>query len=78
MRARGDKWDAKDRRLREVSEAGRRVLPYKRLVISSMLELFSRGWRLYWRGGCVADLTGSTGSRTGSQDATSRECPIIT
>jgi hypothetical protein len=58
MRARAEKWDAQDRRLREGAEAGKRVLPYERLVISNMLEPFSQGGRSYWPGGCVADLYG--------------------
>ncbi|MFJ5045640.1 DUF6056 family protein [Streptomyces sp. NPDC088719] len=58
MRARAEKWDAQDRRLREGAEAGRRVMPYERLVISDMLEPFSAGGRRYWPGGCVADLYG--------------------
>ncbi|MGW1292468.1 DUF6056 family protein [Streptomyces sp. NPDC002533] len=56
MRARAEKWDAQDRRLREGAAAGERVLPYERLVISQMLEPFSQGGRRYWPGGCVADL----------------------
>ncbi|MFE9724507.1 DUF6056 family protein [Streptomyces sp. NPDC005794] len=55
MRARAGKWDAQDRRLREGAAAGARVLPYERLVISQMLEPFSRQGRSYWPGGCVAD-----------------------
>ncbi|MFF9684906.1 DUF6056 family protein [Streptomyces sp. NPDC014623] len=55
MRARAEKWDAQDRRLREGAAAGSRVLPYERLVISRMLEPFSRHGRSYWPGGCVAD-----------------------
>ncbi|MFI6137265.1 DUF6056 family protein [Streptomyces griseus] len=58
MRARAEKWDAQDRRLREGAEAGQRVLPYERLVISRMLEPFSAGGRRYWPGGCVADFYG--------------------
>ncbi|MEV7912123.1 DUF6056 family protein [Streptomyces griseus] len=58
MRARAEKWDAQDRRLREGAAAGERVLPYERLVISQMLEPFSQGGRRYWPGGCVADLYG--------------------
>ncbi|MGW3331044.1 DUF6056 family protein [Streptomyces rubiginosohelvolus] len=56
MRARAEKWDAQDRRLREGAAAGERVLPYERLVISRMLEPFSEGGERYWPGGCVADL----------------------
>ncbi|WP_405667556.1 DUF6056 family protein [Streptomyces sp. NBC_01166] len=55
MRARAEEWDAQDRRLREGASAGARVLPYERLVISQMLEPFSRRGRSYWPGGCVAD-----------------------
>ncbi|CAM5295746.1 DUF6056 family protein [Streptomyces atroolivaceus] len=55
MRARAAKWDAQDRRLREGASAGAGVLPYERLVISQMLEPFSRQGRSYWPGGCVAD-----------------------
>lgn len=58
MRARAEKWDAQDRRLREGARAGKRVLPYERLVISDMLEPFSADGRRYWPGGCVADLYG--------------------
>ncbi|MFE6979582.1 DUF6056 family protein [Streptomyces griseus] len=58
MRARAEKWDAQDRRLREGAADGERVLPYERLVISQMLEPFSQGGRRYWPGGCVADLYG--------------------
>ncbi|MBT1101123.1 MULTISPECIES: DUF6056 family protein [Streptomyces] len=58
MRSRAEKWDAQDRRLREGAEAGERVLPYERLVISDMLEPFSEGGRRYWPGGCVADFYG--------------------
>ncbi|MFE9235892.1 DUF6056 family protein [Streptomyces sp. NPDC007007] len=56
LRARAEKWDAQDRRLREGAAAGERVLPYERLVISQMLEPFSKGGEQYWPGGCVADL----------------------
>ncbi|MEU0300801.1 DUF6056 family protein [Streptomyces sp. NPDC006175] len=55
MRARAEEWDAQDRRLREGASAGATVLPYERLVISQMLEPFSRRGRAYWPGGCVAD-----------------------
>ncbi|MEW1616233.1 MULTISPECIES: DUF6056 family protein [unclassified Streptomyces] len=58
MRARAQKWDAQDRRLREGAASGERVMPYERLVISSMLEPFSRGGANYWPGGCVADFYG--------------------
>ncbi|NEB41051.1 DUF6056 family protein [Streptomyces sp. SID14515] len=58
MRARAEKWDAQDQRLREGAANGERVLPYERLVISQMLEPFSQGGRRYWPGGCVADLYG--------------------
>ncbi|RST19493.1 hypothetical protein EF908_32130 [Streptomyces sp. WAC04770] len=58
MRARAEKWDAQDRRLRAGAADGERVLPYERLVISSMLEPFSRGGANYWPGGCVADFYG--------------------
>ncbi|MYV60083.1 hypothetical protein GTW37_11670, partial [Streptomyces sp. SID4931] len=56
MRSRAEKWDAQDRRLREGAAAGERVMPYERLVISQMLEPFSKGGEQYWPGGCVADL----------------------
>ncbi|MFF8551644.1 DUF6056 family protein [Streptomyces sp. NPDC015501] len=56
LRDRAGKWDAQDRRLREGAVKGERVLPYERLVISQMLEPFSRGGRAYWPGGCVADF----------------------
>ncbi|MFD3887170.1 DUF6056 family protein [Streptomyces microflavus] len=56
MRARAEKWDAQDRRLRQGAADGERVMPYERLVISGMLEPFSRGGARYWPGGCVADL----------------------
>ncbi|MFE7136951.1 DUF6056 family protein [Streptomyces sp. NPDC057644] len=56
MRDRAGKWDAQDRRLREGAASGERVLPYERLVISQMLEPFSKGGEQYWPGGCVADL----------------------
>ncbi|MFH9613459.1 DUF6056 family protein [Streptomyces pratensis] len=55
MRVRAGKWDAQDRRLRAGASAGADVLPYERLVISQMLEPFSRQGRSYWPGGCVAD-----------------------
>ncbi|MFC8225232.1 DUF6056 family protein [Streptomyces sp. NPDC057287] len=55
LRSRAVKWDAQDRRLREGASAGAEVLPYERLVISQMLEPFSRRGRAYWPGGCVAD-----------------------
>lgn len=58
MRARAERWDAQDRRLRAGAADGERVLPYERLVISSMLEPFSRGGAAYWPGGCVADYYG--------------------
>ncbi|MFF6905947.1 DUF6056 family protein [Streptomyces sp. NPDC012389] len=58
MRARAEKWDAQDRRLREGAADGERVMPYERLVISAMLEPFSRGGASYWPGGCVADFYG--------------------
>ncbi|MFE2290374.1 DUF6056 family protein [Streptomyces sp. NPDC059452] len=56
MRARAEKWDAQDRRLRAGAADGERVMPYERLVISAMLEPFSRGGDRYWPGGCVADF----------------------
>ncbi|MEU1125757.1 DUF6056 family protein [Streptomyces sp. NPDC005899] len=55
LRERATRWDAQDRRLREGADTGARVLPYERLVISQMLEPFSRQGRSYWPGGCVAD-----------------------
>ncbi|MFE6184719.1 DUF6056 family protein [Streptomyces sp. NPDC056465] len=55
LRARAVKWDTQDRRLREGAGAGAEVLPYERLVISQMLEPFSRRGRSYWPGECVAD-----------------------
>ncbi|WP_326755457.1 DUF6056 family protein [Streptomyces hirsutus] len=55
MRARAEKWDAQDRRLREGASSGARVLPYERLAISQMREPFGRQGRFYWPGGCVAD-----------------------
>ncbi|MFC5171166.1 DUF6056 family protein [Streptomyces mutomycini] len=55
MRERAVRWDAQDRRMRAAAGAGARVLPYERLVISQMLEPFSRQGRSYWPGGCVAD-----------------------
>ncbi|MFD5871479.1 DUF6056 family protein [Streptomyces sp. NPDC060322] len=55
LRARAVTWDAQDRRLRAGASAGAEVLPYERLVISQMLEPFSRRGRSYWPGGCVAD-----------------------
>ncbi|MFJ8888378.1 DUF6056 family protein [Streptomyces sp. NPDC102402] len=55
MRARAERWDAQDRRLREGAAAGAEVLPYERLVISQMLEPFGRDGAAYWPGGCVAD-----------------------
>ncbi|MBM7440269.1 DUF6056 family protein [Streptomyces sp. HB132] len=55
MRARAGKWDAQDRRMRAGASAGARVLPYERLVISQMLEPFSRRELSYWPGDCVAD-----------------------
>ncbi|MEV1049132.1 DUF6056 family protein [Streptomyces sp. NPDC049916] len=58
LRARAAQWDAQDRRLREGAAAGRRVLPYERLVISGTLEPFSQGGRRYWPGGCVAEYYG--------------------
>ncbi|PVC99247.1 DUF6056 family protein [Streptomyces sp. CS014] len=58
MRSRAEKWDAQDRRLREGAAAGERVMPYERLVISQMLEPFSKGGEQYWPGGCVAELYG--------------------
>ncbi|WP_411083085.1 DUF6056 family protein [Streptomyces sp. cmx-18-6] len=68
MRARAEKWDAQDRRLREGAANGERVMPYERLPISSMLEPFSRGGATYWPGGCVADFYGlervTDGART--------------
>ncbi len=68
MRARAEKWDAQDRRLREGAADGERVMPYERLVISAMLEPFSGGGTRYWPGGCVADFYGlervTDGSRT--------------
>ncbi|MEV5159582.1 DUF6056 family protein [Streptomyces sp. NPDC053728] len=55
MRARAERWDAQDRRLREGASTGAEVLPYERLVISQMLEPFGRHSTAYWPGGCVAD-----------------------
>ncbi|MFE9695448.1 DUF6056 family protein [Streptomyces sp. NPDC006270] len=68
MRARAEKWDAQDRRLREGAAAGERVLPYERLVISNMLEPFSQGGRSYWPGGCVADFYGLDRVTDGARD----------
>ncbi|MFD6802718.1 DUF6056 family protein [Streptomyces cyaneofuscatus] len=68
MRARAQKWDAQDRRLREGAADGERVMPYERLVVSAMLEPFGRGGATYWPGGCVADYYGlervTDGART--------------
>ncbi|MEU3202856.1 DUF6056 family protein [Streptomyces cyaneofuscatus] len=68
MRARAEKWDAQDRRLREGAADGERVMPYERLVVSAMLEPFGRGGASYWPGGCVADFYGlervTDGART--------------
>lgn len=55
MRARAERWDAQDRRLREGASTGAEVLPYERLVVSQMLEPFGRHSPTYWPGGCVAD-----------------------
>ncbi|MFJ4963571.1 DUF6056 family protein [Streptomyces sp. NPDC088729] len=54
MQARAEKWDAQDRRLKQGAASGDRVLPYDRLVISGMLEPFSKGGSSYWPGECVA------------------------
>ncbi|MFC9034206.1 DUF6056 family protein [Streptomyces arboris] len=68
MRARAEKWDAQDRRLRAGAADGERVMPYERLVVSAMLEPFGRGGANYWPGGCVADFYGlervTDGTRT--------------
>ncbi|MFJ9636545.1 DUF6056 family protein [Streptomyces sp. NPDC101178] len=58
MRARADKWDAQDRRLRQGAADGEQVMPYRRLVVSGMLEPFSKAGTSYWPGGCVADFYG--------------------
>ncbi|WP_433402790.1 DUF6056 family protein [Streptomyces sp. CA-146814] len=58
MRARAEKWDAQDRRLRQGAADGEQVMPYRRLVVSGMLEPFSKGGASYWPGGCVADFYG--------------------
>ncbi|MEU0358859.1 DUF6056 family protein [Streptomyces cyaneofuscatus] len=68
MRAKAEKWDAQDRRLREGAADGERVMPYERLVVSAMLEPFGRGGATSWPGGCVADFYGlervTDGART--------------
>ncbi|MET9923784.1 MULTISPECIES: DUF6056 family protein [unclassified Streptomyces] len=58
MRARAEKWDAQDRRLRQGAADGEQVMPYRRLVVSGMLEPFSKAGTSYWPGGCVADFYG--------------------
>lgn len=58
MRARAEKWDAQDRRLRQGAADGEQVMPYRRLVVSGMLEPFSKSGTSYWPGGCVADFYG--------------------
>ncbi|MEW2068916.1 DUF6056 family protein [Streptomyces sp. NPDC007346] len=72
MRARAEKWDAQDRRLRQGAADGERVMPYERLVVSNMLEPFSRGGADYWPGGCVADFYGLERVTDGARASRSR------
>ncbi|WP_432148853.1 DUF6056 family protein [Streptomyces sp. bgisy029] len=58
MRTKAEKWDAQDRRLRQGAADGEQVMPYRRLVVSGMLEPFSKAGTSYWPGGCVADFYG--------------------
>lgn len=53
MQVRARAWDSQDRLLRERAAAGATVLPYKPIVISSMLEPFSSDKRP-WPASCVA------------------------
>ncbi|MGJ3558489.1 hypothetical protein ACR6C2_04170 [Streptomyces sp. INA 01156] len=53
MRVRARAWDSQDRLLRERAAAGATVLPYKPLVVSSMLEPFGSDERP-WPASCVA------------------------
>ncbi|QGV82088.1 DUF6056 family protein [Streptomyces ficellus] len=55
MRVRAQKWDHQDRWLRERAAAGAKVLPYKPVSVSAMLEPFSANGTRIWPAGCVAD-----------------------
>ncbi|MFF8289439.1 DUF6056 family protein [Streptomyces sp. NPDC016309] len=55
MRVRAQKWDRQDRWLRERAAAGARVLPYKPVSVSGMLEPFSANGTRAWPARCVAD-----------------------
>ncbi|PWI07066.1 hypothetical protein DIZ27_30320 [Streptomyces sp. NWU339] len=54
MRVRAGAWDSQDRLLRDRAAAGATVLPYRRLVVSGMLEPFSSGGERPWPASCVA------------------------
>ncbi|WP_336320244.1 DUF6056 family protein [Streptomyces lavendofoliae] len=55
MRVRAQKWDRQDRWLRERAAEGAKVLPYKPVSVSGMLEPFSANGTRPWPARCVAD-----------------------
>ncbi|GAA2493887.1 DUF6056 family protein [Streptomyces gobitricini] len=55
MRVRAQKWDRQDRWLRERAAEGAKVLPYKPVSVSGMLEPFSANGTRIWPAQCVAD-----------------------
>lgn len=55
MRVRAQKWDRQDRWLRERAAKGAKVLPYKPVSVSGMLEPFSANGTRIWPAQCVAD-----------------------
>ncbi|MFG3506594.1 DUF6056 family protein [Streptomyces sp. NPDC047821] len=55
MRVRAQKWDRQDRWLRERAAEGAKVLPYKPVSVSGMLEPFSANGTRIWPAQCVAE-----------------------
>lgn len=55
MHVRAQKWDRQDQWLRDRAEDGAKVLPYKPVSVSKMLEPFGDKGRKIWPAQCVAD-----------------------
>ncbi|MFF4230523.1 DUF6056 family protein [Streptomyces sp. NPDC001820] len=55
MQVRARQWDRQDQWLRERAARGAKVLPYKPLSVSGMLEPFGSDGRRIWPARCVAD-----------------------
>jgi hypothetical protein len=55
MHVRAQKWDRQDRWLRAQAQDGAKVLPYKPVSVSRMLEPFGDKGRKVWPAQCVAD-----------------------